>query len=262
MPSLSLSDLFDETRRFVAAEFGLLFPLGLATFGAAALIFALVAPQQAMGPHMAMQMQAAPWMWWLIPIFGLVLVGYLSASLLALRPKLSVAEALAGAVRRLPFAVALLLILVAIATMIVVGASAAGVAVGALAGFGAAQAATLGLMLALPVLAWFGVKITLLWPVLAAGGQGPLDTLRQTLALSKGQFGKLALLLVGNMLLYLLLAAILQMAGGSVLLLVARLAGAVAQGPLLVAVLMAAFNAAYMTAWAVLLARAYVKLAA
>jgi hypothetical protein len=60
--------------------------------------------------------------------------------------------------------------------------------------------------------------------------------------------------------LYVLIVAVLEAAVGSVLIILARMAGAPTLAPTLISVLIAAFNAVYMSFWTVLLAQIYARL--
>ena len=101
MAEFSMIQLWDDTRRFVVRELALLLPLGFATFGLATLIVSLVAPQH----RDAAATSFEPWMLWMIPAAGLMLIGYLATSRIVLQPGISVAEAIDGAVRLLPRAI-------------------------------------------------------------------------------------------------------------------------------------------------------------
>ncbi len=255
MNSFSISDAIDDSRHIIKAEAPLLLPVAFATFGLGGLLLTMVAPQA-----MGLNMEAAPWMWWLLPVMALVLVGHVATSWLVLRPQPSVAEALAGSVRLLPRAAGLILLMIGAVSLMVMVASLVGVVLGIALGLGEARAGAASLVMALPLLIWFGVRMTFLWPALAIGDGGVVDTFRHAFDATRGRFARLLLLHLANIFVYILLATILQVVAGSVLLLIARAAGAPELGATLVAVLMAGFNAAYMTLWAVLVARLHARL--
>lgn len=258
MAAPSIADVWDETRRFVLREQGLLLPIGFSTFGAAALIVSLVAPQRTAPTQMSFD----SWMLWLIPAMLLAVVGNLALSTLALRSRASVEEGFVAAFRLLPRAIGLMLI---VGLMFLVLALVAGTVAGIMAlltGLGpqaTTMIATLGLV---PVAFWLSARLMLLWPTLADRNGGALDSLRCALQATRGQAALLVGLMLVNLLLFTVLAAVLELAGGSVLLLVTRLVGAPAIGPLLVSMLIAAFNAVYATIWTVFAARLYIRIAA
>jgi len=239
-------------------ERALVLPIGFATFGLAALLGGLVVP--APEPP-AKEIPPGPWVFALIPILLLILTGYLSLSRIALRPQISVAEGLRDALRLLPRGIGLLFAMGAV----MVGLSlVAGIFVGLLSVVaGIAQQAMLLLALAVfaPPAVVVSIRFALLWPTLADQEGTIRETFIRGVAITRGHAVKILGVLVAYLMLYLLLVAVLESALGLVLIVISRMAGLPALGPLLVTVLLAAFNAIYMSFWTIFLARLYARLA-
>lgn len=256
MAAPSIAEVWDDSRQFLVREHALLLPIGLACFGTATLLVSLVTPPR----DPAAGIVVGPWMLWLIPVMLLAVVGSLTISAMALGNRLSVEEGFRIAFRLLPRAIGLLFLVgVIFATLAVVAGIIAGAAA-LVAGMGAQSTAMLATFAMLPLGVWLSARLLMLWPaaVTVVGGVGTV--LRHSFAVSRGQGALLVGLMMVNLLLFMLLAAVLELAGGSVLLLLARLLGAPELGPLLVSVLVAAFNGAYATAWAVFVARLYARM--
>lgn len=254
---LSMTDIWDDTRRFVQREHALLLPIGFASFGVAAMMMALALPERSKSG----QIEAGSWMLWLIPCAALMMLGYLAISRIVLRPGISVGEALNDAMRLLPRALGLALVVTAAITLLATVASMF-VAVAALALKFSQGGATMLLMLTLaPAMLWISVRLVVLWPALANDNVGIRETIKRTLALTKPYALQIVTLLVVNFAVFVMLAAVVELAAGSVILLVTRMLGVAALGSTLVALLMAAFNAIYATLWSVYLARLYSRLA-
>jgi hypothetical protein len=259
MGALSIDEVWDDTRRFFVRERALLLPLGFATFGVAALIGGFIIPApKAPGA----QPEAGMWMLALAPVMLLVLTGYLAVSRIALRSRISVGEALGDAVRLLPRAIGLVvaIALVFVGLSLVVGLVAGIIA--AASGIGAQGMLMLGMAMIVPPVLVVSIRLALLWPVLADREQPMRETFVSAVMLTRGNALKIAGLLIAYFMLYLLIVAVLESAIGSLLIMVARSIGAPALAPTLINVLIAAFNAVYMSFWTVLLARLYARLIA
>lgn len=258
MGDLSIDEVWDDARRFFLRERALVLPIGFASFGLAALLAGVIIP--APEPP-AREVPAGPWMFVLIPMLLLVLTGYLALSRIALRSRLSVGEAIGDAVRLLPRGIAMLLGLGAIFLFI---SLIAGMFAGLLAAVGGiAQGGMLMLALTIfaPAALVVSIRCLLLWPTLADQEGGVSETLRRSIALTQGNAWKIGGLLLAYMLIYLLLTAVIESVAGSILLLVTRMLRVAWLGPLLLAIVVAAFNAVYMSFWTIFLARLYARLA-
>jgi len=258
MAGVSIDEVWNDARGFFVRERALVLPIGFATFGLAALLGGLVVP--APEPP-AREIPPGPWVFALVPILLLILTGYLSLSRIALRPRISVAEGLRDALRLLPRGIGLLL---AMGLVMVSLSLIAGIFVGLLSVVaGIAQQAMLLLALAVfaPPAVVVSIRFALLWPTLADQEGTIRETFIRGVAITRGHAVKILGVLVAYLMLYLLLVAVLESALGLVLIVISRMAGLPALGPLLVTVLLAAFNAVYMSFWTIFLARLYARLA-
>lgn len=256
MPMLSMSDIWDETKAFLAREKALVLPLGLATFGIALLLLGLAAPQGARGA----QVPAGLWMLWLIPGFLLVTIGYLATSAIVLLPNISVREALQRAFARLPAAVMLTgLLVAAMVLLLTVAAMIVGV-LGAMLGWTMERAAVASLAIALIPIFWASIRLVVLWPLLVARGPRPLDAIGQSFELTAGHAARIGGVLVLAALAYMFGTGVAQLAGGTVFLLIARMLGSPQLGDLLTAILVAGVGGLLATMWSVFVALLYRRL--
>lgn len=258
MAGLSIDEVWDDARRFFVRERGLLLPIGFATFGLAAFLGGLVVPApKAPGEPLP----PGPWMIALVPMLLLVITGYLTVSRMALRSRISVAEALRDSLRLMPRAIGLIFVigLVFVALSLMAGLIAGILA--AVMGSGTQGIMTLGMAIILPPIVIVSVRLALLWPVLADRERPMRETFIEAVALTRGNALKIAVLLIAYFILYVLIVAVLEAAVGSILIILARMAGAPGLAPPLISLAVAAFNGVYMTFWTVLLARAYARLA-
>lgn len=250
---VKLGQIWEETRGFVTREVALLMPVGFATFGLAAILLGLVAPVQTAEAAV----QPGMWMLGLIPVLILMIAGYIAISRMALRPGLSVGEALGDTWKILPRTIAAAAVVMAIAAVILM---VAGIVTGLLSvmfGLDARSALSLTVFASLPPLIWLSIRMLLLWPVMADRGGSVRQMIVFAIQLTKGRGAQILLLLALNFAAYLILSTVLQISAGSIILLGARALGAPATGSMLISVLMAGFNAAFLTVWTVFLARYY-----
>jgi hypothetical protein len=256
MPTISLTSLWDETRAYLAREAALLIPVALGTIGLAMVILFLAAPEQQAGKPMP----PGPWMVWLIPYFLLLVCGMLALSALAIRPGMSVREALVLAGRRLLPALATLVLLglAAMALLFLLGRAVA--IVGQLVGLGTVQAASLGMMIALPVLLVLAVRFLFFFPAMAAG-EGMAGALGASWRLTAPFKWRLLVVWLGFGLVTLLLLATVEFGIGSLMLLVTRAAGDPALGERLVQLLIALLSSLIQLVWLSYVARLYARLA-
>lgn len=257
MPRLSMSEVWDETKAFLAREKALVLPLGFATFGIALLMLGLAAPQGRPGAAMP----AGPWMLWLLPGLLLITIGYLAISAIVLLPNISVREAIGRAMARLPSAVLItgmllgaMLLLVTVAAMIV------GL-FGASLGWSMERAAMASLAVALIPMFWLSIRLILLWPLLVDRGLAPMDMIRGSFALTEGHTARIGALLVLVAMVYMLGTGVARIAGGSIFLLIGRVLGNPELGHLLTTILVAAVGGALATVWSLFVALLYRRLA-
>lgn len=229
MSRVSFGDVWDRTRAFAGRESALLAPVALACFALPMIVWAMVAPE-AMDP-----MKPPPpgaWMIWPIPLLILQLVGLLTLSALALTPGISVREAFRQATWRLPVALGILLVALGIGLLLAI---AIGVVTGALmiAGLSKESVSGLTLTLFLVVLLVASARLMVLWPIVAAGREGPIGALRRAFQLSSGDFWRLFGLLLLALTVSMVLTAAVEMAGGSMMLILGRMIGNEALGRML-----------------------------
>jgi len=256
MPLLSMSDIWDETKLFLARERALVMPLGFATFGIALLIVGLAAPQRGAGE----QMPAGPWMLWLLPGLLLITIGYLAISAIVLLPNISVREAIGRAMARLPAALLVTGMLIGAMLLIMTLAAMIMGIIGVGLGWSMEGAAMASVAIALIPMFWLSIRLILLWPLLVDHGPGPMDAIRGSFALTAGHAGRIAALMLLAAMIYLLGTGVAQIAGGSVFMLIGRLLGDPGLGHLLTTILVAAVGAGLATIWSLFVALLYRRL--
>lgn len=254
MARLSMSDIWGDARAFLRAELPLLLPIAFATFGVAMLGLILVVP-----PPVENQLPPGPWMFWLIPLLVLNLIGMLAVTVLTLTPHITVREAIATAMARLPtgllammiwfFLQSVLLLLVGIVAQI--EASLTG-KIGPLA--------SVANLVVLGVLIWLSVRLLPLWPVVVDRHGRAVPALRESFALTKGYGWRLLLVSALAAVAAGLVILATVFAGGSVLTLLGHAAGAPDVAAVLRAVLFAAVLAVVILIWVVFLACLYRRL--
>jgi hypothetical protein len=256
MNKVSLGAAADQTKSFMRRERGLVLPVAFATFGIALILIALVTPEAPAGQ----QVQPGLWSLAVIPLMFLAIIGQLSISYLVLRPGSSVRDALWAALGRLPAALGLILLVFAAFV-------AAGLLLILILGmlavvFGATEtgAAALGALAVAIVLLFMAARLLMAWPLLADRRSGPLATLKQAFALSKGRVWKFLALTLAFALVYVALTGAVQLGLGSLLLIFGKLLGAEAAATFLTVVAVALFGAGIQAVWAVLLANIYRQL--
>lgn len=257
MADLSIDEVWDDTRSFFTRERALLLPLGFATFGIAALVGGMVIPApKAPGEPLS----PGPWMIALIPMLLLVTFGYLAISRMALRTRISVAEALRDALHLIPRAMGVFVAIGLAFALLSIAAALVAMLLAAVTGSGAQSMVALAMAIMLPPIIVVSVRLALLWPVLA-DREGPLrETFMEAVALTRGNALKIAGLLIAYFIFYVMIVAVLEAAVGSVLIILARTIGAPGLAPTLISLVVATFNAIYMTFWTVFLARLYARL--
>lgn len=254
MAPLSINTAWNETTAFMAREARLVLPVG---FMLIAFPGALV---QAAMPVTPPNELPEPGTWLLLVPLAIIatLVGNLAISLLALRPGISVGEAIQHGARRSPVVLgaALLVGLISALVMLPVIVLAAGAAV-ALGNPGLAAIAGLP-MLALLVFLW--TRLLMLNPIGALEPLGPVAILRRSWALTKGYFWRLFAFLILLLVVAMVASAAVGAIGG---ILVVLLAGPPTPGSLsfyLVLILSTLVQAVLSSVFAVMVARIYAEL--
>lgn len=240
MTTMSIGKAWEESVAFIAREAALLFPVALLFVALPGLILQEMTPPQLQAWFAAPKADTIPAM---PPAFGLALLltiiliwfGSLALFALALRPGISVGEALRMSFARLPVLIGTALVAVGAVVVLFIVAALVGImfafvskplaaSVSLLLGFGAA-----GLVF------FASIRLVLLNPVVIDGRLGVMDSLRRAWALTKGHFWRLFGFLIIVMLLSTIAGSAAQVIIGSMGALVAgpdgaRLAGGLAGG--------------------------------
>ena len=227
MSRVSFGDVWEQTRTFIAKEAALLLPVALLCFAIPLMIWSLVMPET-LDP--AKPPAPGAWMLAPAPLMIVQLVGWLALVSLTLIPAISVREAMHHALRRLPAALGVVLLLAGMGFVLAL-------AVAILAGFasaisgsgrdGAQQIFIVGMMAALLAVA---TRLAVLWPNVVDGRSGPIGTLKRTLRLTKGNGWRLLGLLILAAVVSGIIDLTAEKAGGSVLLILGRIVGNEALG--------------------------------
>lgn len=259
MPALSITDAWNETAAFMGREGRLVLPVG---FMLIALPGAIV---QAASPTAQPNQMPEPGLWLaLVPLWLVAtLIGNLAISTLALRPGISVGEAIQQGTRRfLPVLGAalligvgamvamipmmLLVVLVAIAT----GLSPANPAI-----------AALPILIVLPLLIFFWVRLLPINPVGAVEPVGPVAILKRSWALTAGHFWQLFGFLLLFLIVWMVVVGVVAGVGG---ILIALAAGPPQPDSLsfyLMLILSTLIQAGLASVFGVMVARIYAQLA-
>ena len=256
MAGVSIDEVWDDARGFFMRERALVLPIGFATFGLAALLGGLVVPTP---EPPAREIPLGPWVFALIPILLLVLTGYLSLSRIALRPRISVAEGLRDALRLLPRGIGLYLTKGVVMASLLIASIFVGL-LPVMAGIAPQVMLPLTFAVFVPPALVVSIRFALLWPTLADQEGSIRETFVRGIAITRGHAVKILSVLVAYLLLYLLLVVVLESAVGLVLIIIFKMVGLQALGSLFVTVLLAAFNAIYLSFWTIFLARLYARL--
>jgi hypothetical protein len=254
MASISISKAWDETNGLVRREAALLVPVALALIALPGVLLAQVRPvataQSATTIMMSQQAMLANAVGLLITLFASLVL-----TLLALRPGISVAEAMRAALLRFPIALGASLV-----TPVMPLLTGGEAAVQRLSpGF---ALLLLGYLCAIMGLLLYGlVRLLLLNTVAAAERLGVIATIRRSWALTRGIVSRL----LGFVVLFLALSVIVSFAvvaaGGTVLVGLGRLLGDEALGRLLLDLVTNVVNAGFVGWLYLMLAAIYRQVA-
>lgn len=266
MANLSISTAWNETVEFVKRESRLLFPLAFMLIALPSALLRIVMP-----PPPVPGTMPEPGLWLaLVPlVIVATMVGNIAISYLALRPGVSVGEAIQRGLRRfLPLLAAVLLVALAgallffvvalVMVLVVPGAmssAAAGAATSALA-----LATVLAMLLLLPVILYFAARLIAVTPAAAAEEAGPIELIRRSWALTTGHVGKLVAFLLLVAIAVSVLGRVVESLAG---ILFIALAGPLRPGSLstvLIALVLAAVNTVVGAYLGSLVARVYAQL--
>lgn len=255
MASLSITNAWNETAAFMGREGRLVLPVG---FMLIALPGAIV---QAATPATAPNELPEPGLWLALVPFALAatVIGNLAISVLALRPGISVGEAIQrGARRFLPVIGAALLI--GLASMLAM-APVVLLAAGAAAALGNPALAAIPALLLIPLLIFLWTRLLLVNPAGAVETGGPVAILKRSWALTAGRFWQLFGFLVLLLIVALVASGAVGAVGGTLI--------ALAFGPVrpdslsfyLTLILSTIVQAVLASIFAVMVARIYAQLA-
>lgn len=189
MPNLSISRAWSQSAAFVAREAALLMPVAFAFVGLPSVIVGQFAPAVTPGQTP----EPGPWMLAIIPMMILSIMGGLTLNNLALRPGISVGEAIrAAAARTLPLIGAALLMMLAgmVASLPVL------VLAAVLGGGNVVAGAGIAMLVIVPLFMLVGVRLIFMNPVAAMEPVGPIAIIARSWQLTRGQFFKLFAMLV------------------------------------------------------------------
>lgn len=203
MKPLSIGRAWEETVAFIKREGGLLFPVAFVFLALPIVLFQQLVPPELMATILKAEAGGAkpvapilPAGFWLGFALTMIvgLVGALTVYALALRPGISVGEAMKLGLQRLP-------VLIGAGLLVMVGGSIAVVVLAIVAGLfsavgGAAAMTAVVTAAVFGALGFIGVRLLLLNAVAIDRPVGPLDAIRQSWALTRGQFWRLAAFLM------------------------------------------------------------------
>ena len=256
MTKLSIGDVWAQSAAFLRTEARLVAPIALALLALPGALLMMIMPPDSKGAPMTMadQPPPGPWLLGALLLLGVMLVGQLAISRLAIGWDGSVGGALRLSARRfltLLGANLLLVVVVFVPLLIVV----------TLFALGGKAGETLGwVVVAIPLLVVF-IRASLSLPIAANETEGPLATLRRSFAISSGA----SLRLVGFALLFAIGAMVLAGATAAVAgTLIFTLLGkpepwSVAMT--LMSLVQGIVQAAILAVWTVMLSRIYLALA-
>ncbi len=251
MAKLSISKAWDETKAIIARHGGLLATVALALLVLPGIVSDLVTPEAQQGQFPPI----GPWMIVTAVAVLIGLVGQLAIIWLAMGSGATVGEAIRHGLRRAPSYIAATLIwalpfgLVVYALMKQITPE------------DPSPGAALGLLILLPVLIFFVVRLILSAPVAAAEEIGPIEIIKRSWRLSAGSWWRL----FGFFAVFIVAALIVLAAVGIVVGIFTRLVFGqiepMSVGALVVAIVTQLAGAALTVVFVVMLARIYVQLA-
>jgi hypothetical protein len=204
MTAFSLGTVWEETIAFLRRESGLLIPIALAIYGPAQLMLdfgmqSIMTVRNTAQPELPLQALLV------VPGGLMLLLGNLVVALLVIVPGISVGEALKAGLRRLPIALAAMLLLgAAMLTVTII------VSLGAFMVGGSARAPLLASQFLVPLMIPIGIiwlRLLLLPTVIAVEAVGPGDGIRRAWAIGRNN----VLRLIGVWVLVLFLSLVLAM---------------------------------------------------
>lgn len=253
MKKLSISIAWNEAVAFITRESALIFPVALALVALPSYFLQLLVPVTAEGQ----QPEPGLWMLLLIPVFLVVMLGTLTLSTLALRPGLTVGQAIAASARRLPVLAGAALIIAAIALAII---TVFVILIAALMGDGP-NALVLSVMVAILIFVFLSIRLSVLNAVCACENLGAAGILARSFTLTRAHFARLA----GFFAIYLVITFLVMFVLGLLGSLILAMAGAGDEGSGLTAHLVGLvtvmINTIISVYFTIAMARVYAQLA-
>lgn len=263
MTAFSLGTVWEETIAFLRREWALLAPVGLAVFGPAQLLL-LLAMSGAADPKAAADAVPSGQTLLLLPAALVIVFGNMAVASIVLAPGTSVGEGLGRAVKSIPRALGVLLLLSLgffLMVLIIVIAATLGVITFGANARSPAMANPLAFLIALPMMVLV-VRMLLLAPVLAMEPLRPVEAIRRIWSLSANNVVRFATIWILTVFLSVLAAMIEQVVIGSVFKLIRFAVNADELLGIVQALINAAIGALLSMGIAVYLALVYRKLTA
>lgn len=259
MTQVSIGTAWEDTLAFVKREGTLLFPVALVFLALPAVILQLIAPGELRTAAVVEEAAKAPqlppgFLFSILIVLLISMVGILAINALALRPGISVAEALHLAVKRMPvlMGAALLLVLGFMGVLLVLSIFGGGLS----AAIGMGPAMTLVIMLATPIMLFVTVRLILLNAVIVDVPVGPREAIRQGWRLTVGQFWRLFAFII----VLIMLMIVIQLVSRSLFGIAGTLIGGTTLATLLAGLAVAVVNAVLQVYYLVMTCRIYRQL--
>jgi hypothetical protein len=237
MARVSFTAVWDQTRAFVAKELSLLAPVALSCFALPLLLLTMVMPEPPTAPTMNKPPTLDARVFWFIPLILIQIFGWMTLVSLALVPAISVGEGLRRALARMPIALGVLAILAVVSFIVISITGIVTAVISMAAGSGKNGTFSIAVMLLAVILLVMMIRLSVLWPAVVDGHDGPIKTLQRTLRLTDGEFWRLLGLLLLATAVSIVLSLTARLAGGSVMLLIGRMAHSEALGRMLASLL-------------------------
>lgn len=262
MKPLSIGRAWEETVPFVKREGALLFPVALLFLALPVVIFQQLVPSEFMASLLKSEANQAgivapniPPSFWIGFLVTMIvgLAGGLTLYALALRPGISVGEAMRLGLQRLP-------VLIGAGALVALGTMLAFVMLSVVAGLLSIVvgkgAMALAIAVAIPVMMFIAVRLLLLNALAIDRSVGPVAAVRQSWALTRGQFWRLAAFLS----VLVVLSVVSQLAVQSVFGVLGGIIGGADVGVLISGLATAALSAVIQVYFMVMSARIYRQL--
>lgn len=260
MAQLSIGSAWEETVAFVKREGTLLFPVALVFLALPAVILQLLMPEDLRAAGAVEDVNAAPhlppmFLFSMLVVILIAMLGTLAINALALRPGISVAEALHLALRRMPVLIgAALLLMLGFAGLLLIFSLIGG---GLAAAMGMGPAMSLAAVIAVPVLLFVTVRLLLLNAVVISEPVSASEAIRHGWRLTMGQFWKL----LGFIVVLIMLMIVVQLVSRSIFGIAGSVIGGTTLSVLLAGLAVAVVNAIVQVYYLVMTCRIYRQLA-